>query len=426
LAAQNQHIIDLQAARSTVRNNIFDLSESPYSGTGNTGRDIVRIIAHNDAGLDSNGNEIYGNTIYRGDSFEDGTIICDLLAGTGHICKNNLVYAPNIQGSATSCSGSGVDCTNNINIVLSSGNPFAGTVPGYLVTLIGDLSGFNLGAGSSAIDAGSSSVLFPYDINNVRRPIGSSFDVGAFEYGVPSTSVCGNSIVESGEDCDSLNLNSQTCGGLEFDSGTLSCSSCSFDTSGCSNNPSVILSSLGNFTGEAGVDSFTIVVVASDPENDSLTYWVERIPVGGDWNVSSLTFTWAPSSSQFGLFNMTFIVGDGTTNVSEVVFFDVSGGVIVDDGGSSGGSSGGSGESSSGDYVVAEEGTDNFDDSYVESELEETASVLDLTNGLDIVEADPGKVWIYIGGIIVLCLIVWIIYYLFSSRKKTKLIVGAV
>jgi hypothetical protein len=123
---------------------------------------------------------------------------------------------------------------------------------------------------------------------------------------------------------------------------------------------------------------------------------------------------------------MTFIVGDGTTNVSEVVFFDVSGGVIVDDGGSSGGSSGGSGESSSGDYVVAEEGTDNFDDSYVESELEETASVLDLTNGLDIVEADPGKVWIYIGGIIVLCLIVWIIYYLFSSRKKTKLIVGAV
>jgi hypothetical protein len=45
--------------------------------------------------------------------------------------------------------------------------------------------------------------------------------------------ICGNGIIEFGEDCDGSNLNSKTCILLGYDSGTLSCNNCDFDTSAC-------------------------------------------------------------------------------------------------------------------------------------------------------------------------------------------------
>jgi hypothetical protein len=46
--------------------------------------------------------------------------------------------------------------------------------------------------------------------------------------------VCGNGVVESGEECDGSNLNGQSCSGLGFSGGTLSCNSnCTFNTSQC-------------------------------------------------------------------------------------------------------------------------------------------------------------------------------------------------
>jgi len=52
--------------------------------------------------------------------------------------------------------------------------------------------------------------------------------------------VCGNNDAETGEVCDGTDLNGQTCQGLGYDGGTLSCSAdChSFNTSRCYNNPS--------------------------------------------------------------------------------------------------------------------------------------------------------------------------------------------
>ncbi|MGM0596720.1 MAG: DUF4215 domain-containing protein [Myxococcota bacterium] len=48
------------------------------------------------------------------------------------------------------------------------------------------------------------------------------------------SSECGNSTIDSGEDCDSNNLNGQTCSSLGYGSGILSCNSnCTFDTSNC-------------------------------------------------------------------------------------------------------------------------------------------------------------------------------------------------
>jgi len=48
------------------------------------------------------------------------------------------------------------------------------------------------------------------------------------------TRMCGNAWLDSGEDCDTVDLAGQTCAGLGFGGGTLACSAdCTFDTSAC-------------------------------------------------------------------------------------------------------------------------------------------------------------------------------------------------
>ncbi len=74
---------------------------------------------------------------------------------------------------------------------------------------------------------------------------GSDQITGSFSIGTTYTGrlgilkYCGNSIIDSGETCDSANLNSQTCSTRGYSSGTLACNSdCSgFDTSGCTTAP---------------------------------------------------------------------------------------------------------------------------------------------------------------------------------------------
>ncbi|MFH0943000.1 MAG: hypothetical protein V1810_02380 [Candidatus Beckwithbacteria bacterium] len=52
-------------------------------------------------------------------------------------------------------------------------------------------------------------------------------------------SICGNGIVEGGEDCEGLDLNGEDCVSLGYGPGTLSCDiSCSFDTYDCTPAPS--------------------------------------------------------------------------------------------------------------------------------------------------------------------------------------------
>jgi len=49
---------------------------------------------------------------------------------------------------------------------------------------------------------------------------------------------CGDGIIQSGEECDTSNLNGQTCTGLGFYGGTLLCySNCTFNTSSCLTSP---------------------------------------------------------------------------------------------------------------------------------------------------------------------------------------------
>jgi len=67
-------------------------------------------------------------------------------------------------------------------------------------------------------------------------PIASSNDCGSCPDGTAVCASCGDSTVDVGEDCDGGNLDGGTCSSEGFDGGSLSCSSCSYDTSSCCND----------------------------------------------------------------------------------------------------------------------------------------------------------------------------------------------
>lgn len=52
---------------------------------------------------------------------------------------------------------------------------------------------------------------------------------------VCEAATCGNGIAEFGEECDEANLQGASCATEEFAFGTLACSGCTLDTSGCTN-----------------------------------------------------------------------------------------------------------------------------------------------------------------------------------------------
>lgn len=73
---------------------------------------------------------------------------------------------------------------------------------------------------------------------------------------------------------------------------------------------------------EAAALSFTIS--GSDPDNDSLSYSATNLPSGAAFNSSTRSFSWTPSLTQGGNYNVTFSVTDGSASDSEVVAISVS------------------------------------------------------------------------------------------------------
>ncbi|MCX7926584.1 MAG: putative Ig domain-containing protein, partial [Candidatus Omnitrophica bacterium] len=54
----------------------------------------------------------------------------------------------------------------------------------------------------------------------------------------------------------------------------------------------------------------TFVVNATDPDGDALTYSVSNLPEGATFNSSTRTFSWTPTFTQSGIYNVTFSVSD--------------------------------------------------------------------------------------------------------------------
>jgi hypothetical protein len=76
-----------------------------------------------------------------------------------------------------------------------------------------------------------SCVSLGYTGGNLKCQSSCVFDTSACTG--PEPSVCGNGILEGSEVCDTNNLNGQTCGSLGYDAGYLSCYNCKFNINYC-------------------------------------------------------------------------------------------------------------------------------------------------------------------------------------------------
>ena len=80
------------------------------------------------------------------------------------------------------------------------------------------------------------------------------------------------------------------------------------EVAGLRNHPPE-LNPIGNKTiDEASELSFSIS--ASDPDGDTLTYSASVLPSGATFDPGSKTFSWTPTYSQSGIYNVTFVVTD--------------------------------------------------------------------------------------------------------------------
>ncbi|MEK6567159.1 MAG: putative Ig domain-containing protein, partial [Candidatus Omnitrophota bacterium] len=84
------------------------------------------------------------------------------------------------------------------------------------------------------------------------------------------------------------------------------------------------LASIGNKSvNENMALSFTIS--ATDPDSDSLTYSASGLPTGATFNASTRVFSWTPTYTQAGSYNVTFSVNDGNGGIaSETITITVS------------------------------------------------------------------------------------------------------
>ncbi|MDK2742980.1 MAG: right-handed parallel beta-helix repeat-containing protein [Nitrospira sp. BO4] len=138
-----------------IYNNIIYRSGDQSSFTG------IRVRAANDGET----NYIYNNTIY--DIKHSGAAAIRIMTSTGqHLVKNNIAYlaADGIIGGIQS---------NNLTDNPSFMDP--------------EKANFTLHSRSAAIDKGVILDLVPTDFAGTRRPVGASYDIGAYEAGDGNT-----------------------------------------------------------------------------------------------------------------------------------------------------------------------------------------------------------------------------------------------
>jgi parallel beta-helix repeat protein len=110
---------------------------------------------------------IYNNTIVN------HNIGIHLHNKIGHIVRNNILYQNRTPMAGTNSS---MTISNNLTTNPSFANASGG--------------GYHLQSGSPAIDKGMTLSEVPCDANGNKRPAGSAYDIGAYEYGASPSSNC--------------------------------------------------------------------------------------------------------------------------------------------------------------------------------------------------------------------------------------------
>ncbi len=86
-----------------------------------------------------------------------------------------------------------------------------------------------------------------------------------------------------------------------------------------------VLESIGAQTLTEG-DQYNLLIHATDPDNDTLTFHAENYPAGFVFLPEIPSVSWIPGHDQAGTYHVTFSVFDGTATVSETVTFTVNNG----------------------------------------------------------------------------------------------------
>ncbi len=86
-------------------------------------------------------------------------------------------------------------------------------------------------------------------------------------------------------------------------------------------NPPVLATIANQTVNEGSNLSFSIS--ATDPDGDALSYSTTGLPAGATFTASTRTFSWTPTYSQSGNYNVTFTASDGTLTASQTITISV-------------------------------------------------------------------------------------------------------
>ena len=93
------------------------------------------------------------------------------------------------------------------------------------------------------------------------------------------------------------------------------------------NNPPILKPIGPKLVNEYALLSFTII--GDDLDSDPLDFSATNLPPSASFNPSSQSFSWTPTSTQAGVYSVTFAVSDGSLTTSEVVSITVNDGLPV-------------------------------------------------------------------------------------------------
>ena len=89
------------------------------------------------------------------------------------------------------------------------------------------------------------------------------------------------------------------------------------------NNHSPVLTEIGNKTIDENKE-LSFIIIATDQDNDNLTYTASGLPEGSSFSASTMTFTWTPSYAQAGNHKVSFRASDGELMDAEAITITVS------------------------------------------------------------------------------------------------------
>ena len=155
---------------------------------------------------------------------DPGNDAVDFYAARSTNC--GVSFEANVQASAASGE------FNNSGV--SSSNMNSADNPNYNPNQYGEYMGLDVLAGKAYLAWSDTRHYFPGSTTNAQKD-NLGFAIVDFASG---GSVCGNGVKEIGEACDGADLGGQTCTGLGFGGGTLSCNgNCTYNTSACTAPP---------------------------------------------------------------------------------------------------------------------------------------------------------------------------------------------